>query len=1346
MLGVRRCNKTIFRASHCKGEPYPYRAGRCMNRVFAKGKQMKRVAVLCGILVWTVAAGAFAETRLVPSQYPTIQAAIDASGDGDTVIVSAGRYVETIDFDGRDITVQSTDPNDGQVVAGTIIDGGGKGTAVLFVSGETRQAVLRGFTVTGGVGTALPGGSANELYGGGILCSGSSPVILGNVIKDNHPPRSRESGVSGSLRGGGGILCTQSDARIEANRIEGNTAEYGGGICILYSSAEIVGNVIAHNTATQGAGGIYDEGPVWVCNNLILANTDTGVAGAIYAYAGGQFIHNTIVANTGPSSVELQSTFDGSPFVLVNNIICGETQGYGVCRLSSHPGDRLAYNDVWNNAAGNYNGYMDWTGVEGNLSVNPGFIDAGSGNYHLSTGSLCVDAGDPNAANLATAKDFDGKPRLYGEAVDIGAFELDQCRSMARAGADQHLSRPQQVTLDGSASFFCGATGTRSYQWRQVAGPQVTLSDPGAAKPAFTASQEGQYTFELVVSDSGSASGPDQVSVVIQNLPPIAEAGPRISTRQVPATIHLDGSRSSDPDGDALGFAWRQTEGEAVSLTDAGTAKATCVIDQPGRYGFELVVNDGLASSQPDVVEVIVGNTAPVAVPGPTQYVVQDPVTLDASGSYDPDGAALTYQWRQVSGPALTLDGSDTPYPVLHGIVAANRIQTCTFELVVSDGQLESEPATVSVVIVEQYDTKSLSLQNPPFDPTKPTIVTFNGGDCVTGSSMSLATAFMDGANVLTNSYNAPHYLYGDVLMVYLSKAAPNYHQPIQTMGWSTGAMLATDVAIRLNCVYSDPRYVVQRISYHDAGCVGVYNYTDAMVYLNCHNRTGKPCWIDHYWSATMRYQPGTLNIEFPVPPAEHATPNTWYLASWNPSAWPGSDFYNGGVYGGFYMSLAGPARNLVLAADPSCYYFEWVSTTGYLTRLDPQRYPGLLPEPVILQSPQATADANGVILACNPSRNAVGYELLIGPDPDRVEDFNTLSDTPVPPDQVLTDLPWDPTWWTVRARDAYGSTIYADPLPLTRAALEARITNARTGQRYGSLQRAVDEAAEGDRIVLGRGLYCQNVTVSAKAVTIQGEDPNDPAVVRDTILQGLTSEATIRVANSRTTCVLSGLTVTGSGIGVLCDQSTVHVEGCRLVGNRNSGFKSLGVGTLYRSVIADNGGHGIEQQSSRRSQPTIVTHCVITGNAGNGVQGGSAQIASCTIADNAGSGMACQGSVTNSIVYYNGRTKAAVQIETASVQVTYTDVQGGRTGQGNLDVDPRFARRGRGGDYHLQSQAGRWDPTGSQWVVDAVTSPCIDAGDPNSPLGYEALGRCGTVVNMGAYGGTLEASRTTAE
>ena len=63
-------------------------------------------------------------------------------------------------------------------------------------------------------------------------------------------------------------------------------------------------------------------------------------------------------------------------------------------------------------------------------------------------------------------------------------------------------------------------------------------------------------------------------------------------------------------------------------------------------------------------------------------------------------------------------------------------------------------------------------------------------------------------------------------------------------------------------------------------------------------------------------------------------------------------------------------------------------------------------------------------------------------------------------------------------------------------------------------------------------------------------------------------------------------------------------------------------------------------------------------------------------------------------------------------------------------------------GDYHLKSQAGRWDPVSESWIIDDVTSPCIDVGDPNSPVGDEPEPN-GERINIGAYGGTAEASKS---
>ncbi|MBN2270614.1 MAG: hypothetical protein JXN61_08375 [Sedimentisphaerales bacterium] len=92
-------------------------------------------------------------------------------------------------------------------------------------------------------------------------------------------------------------------------------------------------------------------------------------------------------------------------------------------------------------------------------------------------------------------------------------------------------------------------------------------------------------------------------------------------------------------------------------------------------------------------------------------------------------------------------------------------------------------------------------------------------------------------------------------------------------------------------------------------------------------------------------------------------------------------------------------------------------------------------------------------------------------------------------------------------------------------------------------------------------------------------------------------------------------------------------------------------------------------------------------------------------------------------------------------IMVTHSDIEGGYAGEGNIDADPCFADVANN-DYHLKSQAGRWDPNDELWTMDDVTSPCIDAGDPMSPIGLEPFPNSG-LINMGAYGGTAEASKS---
>jgi len=114
---------------------------------------------------------------------------------------------------------------------------------------------------------------------------------------------------------------------------------------------------------------------------------------------------------------------------------------------------------------------------------------------------------------------------------------------------------------------------------------------------------------------------------------------------------------------------------------------------------------------------------------------------------------------------------------------------------------------------------------------------------------------------------------------------------------------------------------------------------------------------------------------------------------------------------------------------------------------------------------------------------------------------------------------------------------------------------------------------------------------------------------------------------------------------------------------------------------------------------------------------------------------------IADSILYNNATSLDMAQISSDMALVTYSDVQGGWPGEGNIVTDPLFVDP-ENGDYHLKSQAGRWDLTSQSWILDDVTSPCIDAGNPSTSFGSEPVNN-GGIINMGVYGGTLEASKS---
>ena len=175
----------------------------------------------------------------VPQDETTIQAGIDSAVAGDTVLVDTGRYVENINFNGKNIVVGSLflTTGDTSYISQTVIDGDSDGSVVTFESGEDTNANLSGFTITRG----------RSYNGGGIYCDSSNPFLSHLIIKDNR-----------AIISGGGIFCSQSSPTLSHIIINKNIAsEYGGGIAIIESNPILEDLVISDNSSSSGGGGTY---------------------------------------------------------------------------------------------------------------------------------------------------------------------------------------------------------------------------------------------------------------------------------------------------------------------------------------------------------------------------------------------------------------------------------------------------------------------------------------------------------------------------------------------------------------------------------------------------------------------------------------------------------------------------------------------------------------------------------------------------------------------------------------------------------------------------------------------------------------------------------------------------------------------------------------------------------------------------------------------------------------------------------------------------------------------------------------------------------------------------------
>ncbi len=286
-------------------------------------------------------------------------------------------------------------------------------------------------------------------------------------------------------------------------------------------------------------------------------------------------------------------------------------------------------------------------------------------------------------------------------ALDSVVISTLNSAPVAKAGPDQTAFVGNTVTLDGRGSNDVDGDPL-TYAWRVLSAPTGSTSalvNPTVVQPQFTIDRAGSYSFELIVSDGRASSAPASVRVSTLNSAPVARAGNDRSVA-LGALVQLDGSASSDVDGDTLSFAWSLTTrpaGSAAALSSTTAVKPSFTADLPGTYVAQLIVNDGQAASAPATVAISTNNAAPSANAGPDQSVpLGARVTLVGSGSRDPEGAPLGYAWSFTSrapGSAAVLGWANTASPQF----TADKPGSYVVQLIVNDGTLASVPDTVVV-------------------------------------------------------------------------------------------------------------------------------------------------------------------------------------------------------------------------------------------------------------------------------------------------------------------------------------------------------------------------------------------------------------------------------------------------------------------------------------------------------------------------------------------------------------------------------------------------------------------------------------------------------------------------
>jgi subtilisin family serine protease len=560
--------------------------------------------------------------------------------------------------------------------------------------------------------------------------------------------------------------------------------------------------------------------------------------------------------------------------------------------------------------------------------------------------------------------------------------------------------------------------------------------------------------------------------------------------------------------------------------------------------------------------------------------------------------------------------------------------------------------------------------------------------------------------------------------------------------------------------------------------CIAIHSAIRDITQSGSIGRNGKGCVV---FCASGNWEKGDLDYQV-VYPAKYPEVIAVGAISPDNTVW---DYSRRGPE----LDVVAPSGSKYLACD-NLWTTDITGDKGYnnqnpITDDDPNRF-------------DYTDNMNGTSGACPIAAGVAALILSIDPNLTTFEVQQILLHSA----RDLGPLNWDPEYGfgCVDAYEAVKMTLNPPEFILYVDANNPNDPNEDGSSKhpFDSIQEAIDNAAPGETVFVCPGTYSgddnHDIDFKGKPITLKSKKGPQTCIIdcqklgRGFIFhneEGLYSTVegfTIKngAANSNgkvngggiynynsspsiIDCTFTGNIAKYRGGGMYNNNSNPIIINCTFTENEttSSTYTDAGGGGMYNfesspDVIdcaftentTNKSGGGIYNNDD--SQLTI-TNCIFTGNtAGSGSGGGmynkSSQLTvnNCTFTRNfatyKGDGIyciLCDLKMTNCIVWNNSLEQ--IVDNGSDIIISYSNIQGYWNGEGNIDVDPLFADPNNG-DYHLKSEYGRWNPNTQTWVKDDVTSPCIDAGDPNSNFSGETWPHGGW-INMGAYGGTCEAS-----